>query len=449
MMNYFNHLVICLCLLVAPVWGDDEDAKFPGPRPESIEDLPDRIDQALYISGGHHIKEPLPISVVRFSPNGRILMTGTCCPFCPANHLQLWDSQSLIPIGLNMYQNKCKRVLDASFSLDGLLIVESTSDEKIRIWNTMTQQMLMEPLHLKDYTATEVVFNEKADKVMARRGAEVLIWNLKTQSTEGQPHLFEHPIRRSTEVTCGKMSKDGKWVCLGFEDGSFVIWDMEKRIKLSDPIYYDWPEPDSDDKQRGNNMPTATPTVTMVKLSTDKTRVLVCYSNNTAVVWHLFCCDILNYRGEIVKLYRGLPVAAPVEHKSQPINMALSPDATKYVASFSDLTIDFWEIRPTWYGERKKRSEKQLEKMLQEEYDKQEEYREQSVLEFTISRQNVAQSMGGCLDFSPDSAKFASYIIYPSGKNIVDVWKAIYKKQDDKRGSEFPDIIEDEQREEE
>lgn len=184
----------------------------------------------------HTIAPPLrhsgPVSVVRFSPDGRTVLT---CEIPPDNKppagARLWNAATGEPIGTPMMFED--DVNDAAFSPDGTLIVTGGNDDQIGIWDARTTKRILGPL-LHERAVRAVIFSPDGRIIAsASNDGTARIWDALTGAQIGRP------MQHSRHVLAVGFSADGRRIATGSMDKTARIWDAATGAPLSEPLHHE------------------------------------------------------------------------------------------------------------------------------------------------------------------------------------------------------------------
>ncbi len=332
---------------VVAAWGGDI-------MPESEQRVPNNLKDVRYIKG--RLIMVNKAHKVYFTPNGRKMAVTANCPACDANPISFYDAQSKRPLGV-MAAKGMKITRDVSFSADGKMAVNCSTDNKVRIWNVEAPCMIGKAMEFPDFEPMEVVFNETATEVIARSNDGVMRWDLKNYSPAlRSPVEFDERQGGRGGMTAAELSDDGTCVVSGYADGSFVLWNTNTGKAICPPTACNLPVNEAAWGANGE-------AVTLVRFSADKTRLFVYHANGASVVWNLNISsaesswinkerpfempewDVLIRIQEHGAALHAAPdvVGKPVLHDSPVTDAAFSPDASKVICSKKSNFLEVWE----------------------------------------------------------------------------------------------------------
>ncbi|HEY9641130.1 MAG TPA: caspase family protein, partial [Coleofasciculaceae cyanobacterium] len=161
--------------------------------------------------------EPLLISQMSFSPDGRLLLG-------IGNDLtvRLWNVQT----GqlLNMFRGHTATVQQARFSPDGQQIVTASWDKTVRIWQSASGQMVKVLPHQNGVNSAS--FSPDGQQVVtAGSDGTARLWDMKT----GQQRVVL--TGHQAKVLDAQFSPDGQSLVTASADGTAIIWDVQTGLK--------------------------------------------------------------------------------------------------------------------------------------------------------------------------------------------------------------------------
>ncbi len=162
----------------------------------------------------------LPVSMdgsvydVAFSPNDRLLLTGD-----DDNKARLWDLASGQMVMQFNGHTDC--VNSVAFTPDGRRIVTGSDDKTVRLWDVATGRQLKILDGVGD-EASSVAVSPDGRRILAGVNGKVLVWDA---SNGKRLQTIDNP---AGAVLVIRLSADGRQVFAGCADGSVAIHDLPK-----------------------------------------------------------------------------------------------------------------------------------------------------------------------------------------------------------------------------
>ena len=161
------------------------------------------------------------VNDVRFSPDGKYLLTAG------GDGVRLWDAQT----GDKIRQfGEIRNVYRATFSPNGKYVLSSasgTDDGKVRLWNTLTGQLIREYQNGLGPTGS-VDFSPDMKYIIADGGYEndVRIWDFQTGKE------LHRLIGHNGPIYTAVFSPDGKYIVTAGSDSTARLWNVQTGDEL-------------------------------------------------------------------------------------------------------------------------------------------------------------------------------------------------------------------------
>ena len=241
------------------------------------------------------------VTSVAFSPNGRLLASGSSDKSC-----QLWSVESQSSVGEPMTGHRTI-VWSVSFSPDGRLLASGSSDKSCRLWSVESQSSIGEPLIGHTDRVTSVSFSP--DGCLLASGSldqSCRLWSVKSGSPVGEP-LTGHNDR----VMSVSFSPDGCLLASGSWDGSCRLWSVRSRSLMGGPLWH-------------------TGEVTSVSFSPDGRLLASGNSDKSCRLW---------------SVESRSPIGEPLTgHKDGVMSVSFSPDGCLLASGSSDKSCRLWFV---------------------------------------------------------------------------------------------------------
>ncbi|HEY5914274.1 MAG TPA: protein kinase [Verrucomicrobiae bacterium] len=292
------------------------------------------------------------VCLVRFSPDGRRLLTAT-----RGNAAQVWDLPSGRALGPALEHQASlanataflggAHPIYAEFSPDGRWVATASVDNTARIWNAETGSPHGAPLRHPDWV-TFVRFSPEG-KLLATacKDGVARLWDTATGEAVGNG--FHHEEWVNTIV----FSPDGKRVLTAADDKTARVWDTASGKPLTGPLQHgDW--------------------VRAAVFSPDGHLVGTASSDKTARIWdadtgvprtgplrHQGTLNVIQFSPDgrwlatgsydrsvrIWQVAKGELQCPPLRHASTVRSLDFSPDGLRLVTASEDRTARIWAVR--------------------------------------------------------------------------------------------------------
>lgn len=153
-----------------------------------------------------------PVTAIAFSSKGNFVLSGS------GGLVLLWDRDGNL---LQKFPIKAaERITSVSFSADGQLILTSSWDQIVRLWNLKGKLISV----IKDYKEyvyeNYAVFSPDGKSILTCYNYKARLWNL-----EGK--LLKEFIGHSSIITSIAFSPNGKYILTGANDLSAMLWKID------------------------------------------------------------------------------------------------------------------------------------------------------------------------------------------------------------------------------
>ncbi len=161
-----------------------------------------------------------------FSPNGKILASGSCSiykqGFCYEGEIILWDIETQSPIGQPIHGHT-SWVGDISFNPDGKVLASGGGDGKVLFWDIenmqLTSPMLSTGTGLGIITSIEFSPNGKT-LVSGDTDSRLILWD----TSNGQ--IIKEFIGHKNQIYTAIFSPDGAILASGDSNGLLFLWNI-------------------------------------------------------------------------------------------------------------------------------------------------------------------------------------------------------------------------------
>ncbi len=167
------------------------------------------------------------------------------------------------------------------------------------------------------------------------KSSEVWIWNIQNQRRE---FLLNDP-QSDKDATAVEFNPQGRFVTVGYQDGTLMIWDLNK--VQADPTYL--PEKFL---QHGSK-------ISDIEFSKDGTMMIVGSLDKSATLWTIRNDDYRGYGNEKEFPYLGakyIPIKL-ADHDNWVTSVAFSNDGTRVITGTASGHLKIWEVDMTLYAD--------------------------------------------------------------------------------------------------
>jgi WD40 repeat protein len=175
------------------------------------------------------------IYAVAFSPDGRLLASAGCGAvdvggFCLHGEAILWDVATGQPLGEPLLAGT-RELFAVAFSPNGRLLATGSVDSRVMLWNTATHEQVGQSLLGHPGEVTGLAFSPDGTILAssgfgALRGSQydpgpVILWDVASGQPIGTPLLGHRQ-----NVWAVDISPDGQWLVSGSGDRTVAVWDL-------------------------------------------------------------------------------------------------------------------------------------------------------------------------------------------------------------------------------
>lgn len=274
-----------------------------------------------------------PVTKVVFSPDSTHLLT-----FSADRTARMWSASDGNAIGAPLDHHE--RPFSARFSTDGTRIATVDFNHAVRLWDAASGRLLAPPWRHRqepsaaptptgaliaaegrlthwDSSRTEhqgsirVAHHDSISHIDAAEAAPFLAaWGTRAawvlDASTGQTRAG--PLKLDSDITSVAMSRDGRWVAVGCDDGAVRLWSSTGERHDHAPI-------------------THTASVTRVTFTRSGEHLLTSSQDHTARLW---------------KVASGDPATPPLEHDGPVTDSDVSPDGTMIVTATAAGAARLW-----------------------------------------------------------------------------------------------------------
>lgn len=169
------------------------------------------------------------ISAIAFSPNGKIVVTGSW-----NTSICFWNAETHALIGDPMY-NHAKGVTCVAFSHDGKLVASGGEDGSVCIWDVDKQKNIHHTIEEHSEAISSVAFPSNGKQVLSGSWANTIsLYDLSKLSAMPKTLLQTH-----NPVTSIDVSPSGTLVVAGLIDNNLNLWNTETKELMKNMTGHD------------------------------------------------------------------------------------------------------------------------------------------------------------------------------------------------------------------
>ena len=236
-----------------------------------------------------------PVTVARFSPDGRRVLTGATDGTVAVRDAGTGDLVSRGP-------QHPDAVRDAAFCADGMTVATGSGDGTVALWSATASGAVRKTLYRAGAVRVLSFTPDGSLLLIGRQDGSVVIVNTLLASEVGRPFLHRAGPRAAA------LSPDGTRLAVGCDDGSVWIWTTGKARSVAVP-------------------PGHRDVVVAVAFTPDGKRVFTAALDGIARFWDA---------------RTGMPAGRPLKHEGRITAAGLSPDGKRAVTAGDDGTVRFW-----------------------------------------------------------------------------------------------------------
>ncbi|OSI68612.1 toll/interleukin-1 receptor domain-containing protein [Bradyrhizobium canariense] len=184
------------------------------------------------LPNGEPVGEPFGIGhddsvwKLAFKPDGHTLISAN------DSALYVWDVRDANRVGVPISGSK-KNMLGIAFNPEGTMLVGGGDDDNLYVWDTSTNEARLEKtIQAGSKGIWDVAFSPRGD-IFASGGRDgaITLWRSKDLSSPPDRLVANHG-----QVSSLAIGSDGVTLLSGYEDGTIIVWNMDTRAPVGEPI---------------------------------------------------------------------------------------------------------------------------------------------------------------------------------------------------------------------
>lgn len=283
------------------------------------------------------LKQDSAVVMTRFNPDGKTMLTAA------GKEVRIWNVADGSPSKILSHKQSVRY---ADYSPDGQLIVSTSDDGLVQVWDAKTGEKKGKAFSHSDWVYTAAFSADSKLLITASQDKTARVWNALTGEPKTESFKLTGPVRWAA------ISADGKQALTASESAA-QLWDVEKGQPIGQPmthdggVYYVSFSPDgkfaataSGDKTAkiwglGGTNATAqvlkhNDWVNQVKFTPDGRYVVTCSSDSTAKVW---------------EVPTGKQIGQTMQHGGVISMVAISPNARLIATASADRSARLWDLK--------------------------------------------------------------------------------------------------------
>ena len=123
------------------------------------------------------------------------------------------------------------KVTDLNWSIDGKLLVQSSEDKELRLWDPMSLKLIFsfpkkQYIQASCYLSTDSNYAISSSNGFQGNGCEISLWDLRKRA------LVHEFLGHGQTVSCAKFIQSDKYIASSSHDSTVGLWDVKSLSKL-------------------------------------------------------------------------------------------------------------------------------------------------------------------------------------------------------------------------